>query len=254
MAEVFEQLSFEDFGPEYQAFVDKFKPKKTTDDCYTPEAVYEAVAGWVADEYGLNRADFVRPFWPGGNYRRFDYKPENVVVDNPPFSILTQIRRWYTERGIKYFLFAPSLTLMASSTDDCAVLCGCKIIYANGADVNTSFVTSLEPELRIRSAPELFKRVKKAVETCNTARELPKYKYPPYLITGADYVWMKYVDFKVRKDEAAFTRALDSQRAVGKAVFGSGYLISERAAAERAAATVWELSPRERDIIKRLSE
>jgi hypothetical protein len=28
---------------EYEAFVDKFKPKKTTDDCYTPPDVYDTV-------------------------------------------------------------------------------------------------------------------------------------------------------------------------------------------------------------------
>ena len=32
----------------YAAFTEKFKPKLTTDDCYTPEPVYEAVADWVA--------------------------------------------------------------------------------------------------------------------------------------------------------------------------------------------------------------
>ena len=31
---------------EYQAFADKFKPKKTTDDCYTPPNIYEAVKTW----------------------------------------------------------------------------------------------------------------------------------------------------------------------------------------------------------------
>lgn len=29
---------------EYEGFVDKFKPKKTTDDCYTPPAVYQESA------------------------------------------------------------------------------------------------------------------------------------------------------------------------------------------------------------------
>ena len=28
---------------DYDAFVEKFKPKKTTDDCYTPPLVYDAV-------------------------------------------------------------------------------------------------------------------------------------------------------------------------------------------------------------------
>lgn len=32
---------------DYDGFVEKFKPKRTTDDCYTPPAVYEAVKGWA---------------------------------------------------------------------------------------------------------------------------------------------------------------------------------------------------------------
>ena len=32
---------------DYDAFVENFKPKRTTDDCYTPPAVYEAVKGWA---------------------------------------------------------------------------------------------------------------------------------------------------------------------------------------------------------------
>lgn len=52
----------------YKAFVDKFKDVKTTDDCYTPPAIYEAVAAWVAAEYGIERERFVRPFRPGGDY------------------------------------------------------------------------------------------------------------------------------------------------------------------------------------------
>jgi hypothetical protein len=43
----------------YQAFVDKFKPKKTTDDCHTPENVYNAVADWVQSEYGISKKIFV---------------------------------------------------------------------------------------------------------------------------------------------------------------------------------------------------
>ena len=34
---------------EYEAFVDKFKPKLTTDDCYTPPEVYEVVKRrWIS--------------------------------------------------------------------------------------------------------------------------------------------------------------------------------------------------------------
>lgn len=59
------QLSFNDVSDEYAAFVEKYKPKKTTDDCYTPDAVYEAVAAWVEKEYGVSRDSMVRPFLAG---------------------------------------------------------------------------------------------------------------------------------------------------------------------------------------------
>lgn len=38
------QITMGEVTPEYQAFVDKLKRKLTTDDCYTPPLVYEAVA------------------------------------------------------------------------------------------------------------------------------------------------------------------------------------------------------------------
>ncbi len=33
----------------YEEFVEKFKPKKTTDDCYTPPIIYDAVLNWVRE-------------------------------------------------------------------------------------------------------------------------------------------------------------------------------------------------------------
>lgn len=60
--------------------------------------------------------------------------------------------------------------------------------------------------------------------------------------------YSKYgIDFRVGPQECSLTRALDAQRVQNKAIYGSGYLISERAAAERFA-----LSPRERDVIASL--
>lgn len=55
------QATFED----YEGFVEKFKPKKTTDDCYTPPAVYEAIKSWACKRYGIDPAKIVRPFYPG---------------------------------------------------------------------------------------------------------------------------------------------------------------------------------------------
>lgn len=49
---------------DYDAFVEKFKPKKTTDDCYTPPEVYETIKNWVCKEYDINPEYIVRPFYP----------------------------------------------------------------------------------------------------------------------------------------------------------------------------------------------
>ena len=94
---------------QYNEFVDKFKPRHTSDDTHTPPNVYEAVLSWAERRYGIDRAKVVRPFFPGGDYEHADYPADCIVLDNPPFSILAQIVRFYLGRGIPFFLFAPSL-------------------------------------------------------------------------------------------------------------------------------------------------
>ena len=243
----------------YQAFVDKFKPKKTTDDCYTPENIYRTVAAWVAREYGLNPASFVRPFWPGGDYEAFEYPEGCVVVGNPPFSLLAQIKVFYMRRGIRFFLFAPTMTLFSSNRDDVTYIpCGVQITYANGANVNTSFVTNLDRWL-VRTAPDLYRAIKRVNDANEkAAKQLPKYVYPDCVLTAAaSYRLSKYgVDYRLERGDATFIRRLDAMKDAGKdsGIFGGAWLLSERAAAERAAATVWELSERERRIVAGLSK
>ena len=96
-------MTAEEHRERHQAFLDKFKPKLTTDDCYTPEPIYEAIAGWVAEEYNVDPGKFVRPFWPGADYKSHVYHPGCVVVDNPPFSILAEIVNFFTRGGHKVF-------------------------------------------------------------------------------------------------------------------------------------------------------
>ena len=253
---------------DYDGFVEKFKPKLTTDDCYTPNIVYNAIADYVAERYGLDKSRFVRPFWPGGDYEAYPYEPGDVVVDNPPFSILKKIQEHYTSRGVKFFLFAPSLTLFSGNAPGvCYIPIDASITYENGAVVNTAFVTNLEPEdIIIQVLPDLQAVVEQANKE-NTAKDkvtLPKYSYPPQLITAA--MCHKFanngIPLTIRRSEAHFLRALDDQRIMGKTIFGGGFLLSEKAAAEKAAAEkaaaekaaahVWELSEREHEIIKKL--
>ena len=261
--------SREEGNEEYNNFLDKFEAKKTTDDCYTPDVVYDAVAGWVEKEYGLSKSDFVRPFFPGGDYQRYKYKTGTVVVDNPPFSILAEICRFYTQNGVKFFLFAPSLTLFSSMQQSCCALCtGVSVTYENGAVVGTSFLTNLETGLRLRSAPGLYAAVHDAnnQNLKEMRRELTKYTYPDYVITSTRVgQFSRYgIDFRVPINESAFIRQLDAQKESGNGVFGSAYLVSERIKrwkekaerekAEREKAERFQLSAREMGIVHSLSE
>ena len=248
---------------DYQEFVDKFKPKKTTDDCYTPPLVYEAVRDWAVAEYHLDGRQIVRPFYPGGNFEQFDYPDGCVVIDNPPFSILAKIKEFYIIHGIDFFLFAPHLTLFTNAMAAYSfIVANAEITYDNGAKVNTSFVTNLDENF-IRTAPSL----KSAVEDANkrTLRDggktIPKYSYPDTVISAALLGRIANEDFKLHRNECCFIRALDSQRPFKKAIFGNGFIISERRAAERRAAErrapgdvmVFELSDREKEIVASLS-
>lgn len=92
----------------YEEFVDKFKPEKTTDDCYTPPEIYDVVLAWVRAEYGL--AMMSRLFVHSGRARitnALEYPDGCVVVDNPPFSIPAKIIRFCQAHGVRFFLFAP---------------------------------------------------------------------------------------------------------------------------------------------------
>ena len=214
------------FG-DYLGFVEKFQPKKTTDDCYTPGLVYNAVLAWAAREYGIG-GQVVRPFYPGGDYEAFDYPEGCTVVDNPPFSILAQIVRFYQERGIRFFLFAPGLTtFMALRTEGvCAVCADAIITYESDATVRTNFLTNMDARCRARSTPGLFIAVKEAMEEVNRgkARELPKYNYPDEVLTTARLNWMSAhsVAFEVPTGECELVQGLDAQRPLGKSIFGGG--------------------------------
>ena len=224
---------------EYDAFVEKFKPKLTADDCYTPQNIYETIRDWAVEHYGLQGASIIRPFYPGGDYEREAYPDGCVVIDNPPFSILSKICRFYMEHGIRFFLFAPALTLFSIAAGACNYLpMSCRITYENGADVRTSFVTNLG-DWKIETAPELWKLVD-AVNTQNTregAVELPGYTYPDCVMTSIRIApTSRWMALRIPASDASFTRVLDAQREQGKTVYGASFLLSEKAAAEKAAA------------------
>ena len=245
---------------EYAAFMEKFKHKLTTDDVYTPENVYGALLDWARGHYELGDAPTVRPFYPGGDYQSFSYPEGCVVIDNPPFSILSEICAWYEERGVRYLLFAPGLTLFSINAGRSRYLpIGLDILYTNGASIATSFVTNLGA-WKIEICPELYAALD-GPNTENKRRataQLPKYEYPVNVCSVAINKLACYGQpLRISEEDAAFVRALDAQRDAGKAIYGGGFLLSEKAAAEKAAAEKaaaekWHLSERELALIAQL--
>ena len=263
-----ERGELSDDDEEYQEFLKKFQAKKTTDDCYTPDNIYDAVRDWAVDKYEIGNAAIVRPFYPGGDYKSEKYPAECVVIDNPPFSIISEICEWYTSKKIRFFLFAPTLTLLGIMGGSANyVACGCTVVYENGASVNTSFVTNMGGNKIVAAADlrgildgENKKNLKKL------HRELPKYSYPDEVLTATMLCYMTAhgVSLEIGGSDAHFIRALDAQKESGKSLFGSGFLLSKKAAAEKAAAEkaaaekaaaekddtyIWELSEREWEIV-----
>lgn len=257
----------------YDEFVEKFTPQKTTDDCYTPPGIYDVVKNYVCKRWNIDPKTVVRPFWPGWDYETIDYSDSAVVIDNPPFSILSKIIKFYLTKDIDFFLFCPSLTALSSGLDCNHIICDCGITYENGAVVHTSFVTSFGRPNVAESCPELTRIVNdKMAELLEVKKKrVPKYAYPRELVNAAMIQrYSKYgITFEVKREECALVRSLDAQRAVGKAVYGAGLLLSkqkaadrvaadrvaaDRAAADRAADYTWELSDRERRIVEILSK
>ena len=241
---------------EYNQFLDKFEAKKTTDDCYTPELIYDAVKEWVLSEYQFPKESIVRPFYPGGDYEKENYKDGCVVLDNPPFSLLANIIRFYDDNHIKFFLFAPAMTLFSAHDRRVTYIgTGASITYENGAVVSTSFITNLD-NCRARTAPDLCEAITEANRKIHKEMhgEQAKYDYPSEVLTATMLsYWSKYgVDFRLDFNDCTRISALDEQKKEGKAIFGGGFLLAQAAAAQAAAAQAWELSDRERALSESL--
>lgn len=250
-AEVFE---------DYEGFVDKFKAKKTTDDCYTPAPVYGVVLDFVGTLTPIEGRPIVRPFYPGGDYENYEYPENCVVVDNPPFSILSKIIRFYSLHSVPFFLFGPSLTLFAAPDCDVTyIIADADIVYANGAKVRTGFITNLCPDIRIWCCPQL----RQAIIDAQVIPDKTKrgFAYPDHIVTAATLqkITAHQTELKIPKKACSYIADCDAAARVGRALFGGGYLLSDRAAAdraaaERAAADRLDLSPREKQIVEELSK
>lgn len=212
-----------------EQFVEKFKGKDT-DECYTPPAVYDAVLNWCRKEYNIpDDAPIVRPFKPGGDYENEDYPTGCYVIDNPPFSILTKIVDFYNKAGIHYFLFGNGLTILNLSVyANIVIACG-RITYANGASVNTSFVTNMG-DWWVQTRPDLRLAIKEAMGK-DPGRAKPTYEYERHVLPSAHLSVMatNNVDIRLTKKDAAFVRTVGNEK---NHPFGGALLLKDAFANE----------------------
>lgn len=215
-----------DGGEEYGEFVDKFKPKLTTDDCYTPPEVYKAVKDWVDKNITpLAGREIIRPFKPGGDYQAEEYPAGCIVLDNPPFSISAQILDFYMEHKILFFLFGNALTLLSAKREGLTyIVTGETIEFENGAKVHIGYFTNLCPEIRVWLAADLAAAIRDAQAT---PPDLPKNKWDIHLQSAALLAKIaSRVNAKIPAKSSTFISTLSD----GTQVFGGGIILSDTAA------------------------
>lgn len=187
------------------------------------------------------------------------------MVDNPPFSILSKIVKFYKEKKIKFFLFAPTNTLfgLMRSGDFAFTITPNTITYENGARVSTSFVSNLEQGC-ICSDASLSNAIKKANVPESHSKELETYFYDKHCVNAARLrAAAKRTDFYIPSSDYIFTSRLDSQKELKRGIFGGGVLLSDKyadiiepfmAKKDMNFATIWELSERENRIVKEMNK
>ena len=175
---------------------------KTSDDTFTPPKFYDAVLEYINEKIiPIDSIEIQRPFYPGGDYQKEaeTYNEKSVVIDNPPFSILSKILDFYTKNNIKFFMFANGLTIFNYLLKDVHLLCPYSTIeYENGAKVNTCFVHNLLPK-GVTISGELRERLLKVGAKPKIKRK--KYQYPNEVLSGAQSLELA----KVIKGEVTIT-------------------------------------------------
>ena len=236
---------------DYESFIAKFSDNpKTTDDCYTPKDIYEAVVEYVGTITDMTDKVVLRPFYPGGDYENADYPDNGVVIDNPPFSLFAKIVRFYTMHDIPFFLFGPGLTIGNCTRYCTAVIVGQNITFENGASVRINFASNLYGDTLITTAPTLTKLIEKCASQKQRVN-LPSYEYPLEVLSVSDMQTIASgdVEFSVKRSEAVLCRSLDNHPSSG--LFGDHWLVAKAKAKAKATIHV-KLSKREQRIVNGL--
>lgn len=216
----------------------------TADECYTPPAVYDAVLDYTVERYNLRGKHVVRPFLPGGDFKKYVYGKNDVVIDNPPFSITTKIVKWYIANNIPFFLFINGLYGVSLSRG----LHGKATVIVTNANVSfynkgiekrikLGFVTNMEPNnIVIRGDATLTNKLNGLVNK----KSFKRFRYPDNFLKNSDILsaLQRNVELKLTTDNCLFEDNLDYHKAQTRdkaqrlSVFGGGYLVNDQLYAE----------------------
>ena len=162
---------------DYAAYVKKFLPNYvyTTDDTFTPPKVYQAVIDWLTIEGKTQGRRILRPFYPGGDFEAIDYQPGDFVVDNPPFSQMSRIVRFYQEHKIDFFLFYDRRYSLSYLRDGITLIyINESIEFENGALIVPAFVTNVFECAAVYSSKTLNEMIKAG----QVKQSEPRNEYP----------------------------------------------------------------------------
>lgn len=223
---------------------------------------------YAVERYHLQGKHIVRPFIPGGDYQKYVYDKNDVVVDNPPFSMTTKIAKWYVDHNIPFFLFINGLYGVSLSRG----LHGKATVIATNANVSfynkgsekrikLGFVTNLEPKnIVLRGDATLTSKLNGLVNK----KSFKRFRYPENFLKNNDILaaLQRNVELKLTTDNCLFEDNLDYHKAQRVAVFGGGYLVNDKLYAEFKESLKHDLpgtycvtlSTREKAIIEKLNK
>lgn len=210
----------------------------TPDECYTSPEVYDTVLDYAVERYHLQDKHIVRPFIPGGDYTKYVYGENDVVIDNPPFSITTKIVNWYIDHNIPFFLFINGLygvSLSRGLREKATVIAtNAHVSFYHKPDnklIRLGFVTNLEPKnIVIRGDATLTNRLNGLVKK----KSFKRFHYPDNFIKNSDILsaLQRNVELKLTTKNCLFEDNLDYHKAQRLSVFGGGYLVNDQLYAE----------------------
>ena len=243
---------------DYEAYVAKFADApKTTDDTYTPHDLYEAVLEWLLEKGKITgETPIVRPFYPGGDFESADYPSGCAVIDNPPFSIATKCCKWYTARGIRFFLFCPALTSARMSEFCTLIHIGVPIRFENGASLQISFASNMFGSAAAIAAGDLTQKIEGCKSQKKDTKTIRRIQWPDGIVTVST---MQKIaagggTFELDRMSCVFV-----SKAGGEEIYGGMWLSAQAAEAKakaakaaKAAVIKVKLLPSEEETLERL--